>query len=199
MKEINRLSNAKVDFRIDNEVAGIGAGLGGGFYDTSELRSMKFKEAIENAVASGRISAEDAKTALAVKTAVGDERVAELREKYAERIFNGDEKAKRKLRAEVEAAFRDVMKSELVKKIQEGDPEAIRRPGMVFSLIARLLRGERAHCLSSGLIGLVTVAGTLRAKNNRDRVFWMKLHDYLLTGRPHRATAIIFVTGAVTL
>ncbi|MFT6008607.1 MAG: hypothetical protein ACI9TB_001843 [Parasphingorhabdus sp.] len=87
----------------------------------------------------------------------------------------------------------------IIAPIADGNAETIRGAGMILSEIARLLRSERAHCRSSGLIGILTVAGTLCAEYNRDRVFWMKLHDYLLTGRLHRATAIIFVTGAVTL
>jgi hypothetical protein len=86
----------------------------------------------------------------------------------------------------------------VVAPIADRNSETIRRPGMILAEIARLLRCERAHCCGCGLIGLVIDAGTLRAKNDRNRVCWMKQHGKLLTVRLHRATAIIFVTGAVT-
>ena len=47
LKEIALLSMSVEDGYIDNEVVGVGAGLGGGFYNTSELRPMKYKEAMK--------------------------------------------------------------------------------------------------------------------------------------------------------
>lgn len=87
----------------------------------------------------------------------------------------------------------------IVAPIADGNPETIRRTGMIFAEIARLLRRERAHGCRSGLIVLLARTGALGAKNHRDGVVWMQLHDGLLAGRMERATAIIFVTVAVTL
>ena len=41
------LSMSIEDGKIDDEVTGVGAGLGGGFFNTSELRPMKYKEAMK--------------------------------------------------------------------------------------------------------------------------------------------------------
>ena len=38
---------AAEDYKIDHKLAGVGAGLGGGFINTNELKVMKYKEAIE--------------------------------------------------------------------------------------------------------------------------------------------------------
>ena len=87
----------------------------------------------------------------------------------------------------------------IIAPVADRDPVAVRRSGMILAQIARLLRGERGHGCCGCLIILFTGVGTLRAEYDRNGVVWMKLHDYLLTGGLHRATAIIFVTGAVTL
>ena len=47
LKEMAVLGMSVEDGQIENEVVGVGAGLGGGFYNTSELRPMKFKEAMK--------------------------------------------------------------------------------------------------------------------------------------------------------
>ena len=41
------LSMSIEDGKIDDEVTGVGAGLGGEFFNTSELRPMKYKEAMK--------------------------------------------------------------------------------------------------------------------------------------------------------
>ena len=47
LKEMAMLGMSIEDGKIDDEVAGVGAGLGGGFFNTSELRPMKYKEAMK--------------------------------------------------------------------------------------------------------------------------------------------------------
>ena len=41
------LEFSEEDQRTDQEIAGVGVGLGGGFYNTNELHVMKFKEAMK--------------------------------------------------------------------------------------------------------------------------------------------------------
>ena len=46
LKEAAKRDLSAEDFAIDHELAGVGAGLGGGFNNTKELRPMKYKEAM---------------------------------------------------------------------------------------------------------------------------------------------------------
>ena len=41
------LSMSREDCKINKEVVGVGAGVGGGFFNTSELHPMKYKEAMK--------------------------------------------------------------------------------------------------------------------------------------------------------
>ena len=47
LKEMSLLSMSVEDSFIDQEIAGVGSGLGGGFFNTTELRPMKYKEAMQ--------------------------------------------------------------------------------------------------------------------------------------------------------
>ena len=47
LREIATLECSKDDQRIEQEIADVGAALGGGFYNTSESHVMKFKEAMK--------------------------------------------------------------------------------------------------------------------------------------------------------
>ena len=46
LKETARVEFSSVDCQMDHELAGVGAGLGGGFMNTNELKVMNFHEAI---------------------------------------------------------------------------------------------------------------------------------------------------------
>ena len=46
LKEYAKMEFAEADYRIDHELAGMGSGIGGGFNNTSELRAMKYDEAM---------------------------------------------------------------------------------------------------------------------------------------------------------
>ena len=46
LKEMLLMSMSVEDGVVDQEIVGVGSGFGGGFYNTSELRPMKYKEAI---------------------------------------------------------------------------------------------------------------------------------------------------------
>ena len=46
LKETARLEFCKEDFELDHKMAGVGAGIGGGFTNTNELKVMKYEEAL---------------------------------------------------------------------------------------------------------------------------------------------------------
>eukprot|EP00957_Ditylum_brightwellii_P094529 7198447-Ditylum_brightwellii.AAC.1 len=47
LREIAMMDYAKEDFQLDFEVAEVGAGIGGGFTHTQELKDMKYDEAMK--------------------------------------------------------------------------------------------------------------------------------------------------------
>eukprot|EP00957_Ditylum_brightwellii_P015179 1143507-Ditylum_brightwellii.AAC.1 len=54
LQDIAMLKYAKEDYAIDYEVATVGAGLGGGFKNTCQLKPMKYDEAMATDKADGR-------------------------------------------------------------------------------------------------------------------------------------------------
>jgi hypothetical protein len=61
-----------------------------------------------------------------VREGLGEEKLARLQTKYAQRIQAGDEKAKEELAEEIRAAYMSALEADFMKRLQAGDPEAMR-------------------------------------------------------------------------
>ncbi len=61
-----------------------------------------------------------------VREGLGEEKLARLQTKYAQRIQAGDVKAKEELLKEIRAAYMRALEADFMKRLQAGDPEAMR-------------------------------------------------------------------------
>ena len=62
-----------------------------------------------------------------VRETLGEEKLATLRTRYADKIRAGDEAAKESLRKEIQEAYMDVVRADFMARLDAGDPEAIRQ------------------------------------------------------------------------
>jgi len=62
-----------------------------------------------------------------VQKALGEEKLAALRARYADKIRAGDEAARKALQKEIEEAYTAAMQAEFMERLNAGDPEAVRQ------------------------------------------------------------------------